>query len=117
MGLEASFGSKETLPASQYRRITLKGFYSLDDLQQSSGSAGLLRIAKIAINVIYLCIYFIFPRIIHFRLSNTLFMNTLIRIMIDFYVTYLLPTNVYGIHIRVHEFAGMDHFVMCLCVC
>ena len=37
--------------------------------------------------------------------------------MIDFYVKYLLPTNVYGIHIRVHEFAGMDHFVMCLCVC
>ena len=44
-------------------------------------------------------------------------MNTLMRIMIDFYVKYLLPTNVYGIHIRVHEFAGMDHFVMCLCVC
>ena len=25
---------------------------------------------------------------------------------------YLPPTNVYGVHIRIHEFAGMGHFVM-----
>ena len=38
--------------------------------------------------------------------------NTLMRIMIDFYVIYLRPMSVYGLYIHIHEFAGMRQFVM-----
>ena len=46
-----------------------------------------------------------------------IYMNTLMRIMIDFYVIYLRPMSVYGLHIHIHEFAGMSQFVMWLCAC
>ena len=68
---------------------------------------------------IYICIYIYISIYLYIYISIYVYMyicmNTLMRIMIDFYVKYLPPTNLYGVHTRVHEFAGMGHFVMWLC--